>query len=74
MRVTVQELENVIAQLPPARSYRHAVINIAIHGETLATPRPRATPRHSDLRVVTFRIMKPTSNRHALPEWELVLA
>ncbi len=74
MRITVQELQNVIARLPPARSYKYNIINIAIQGETLAIPRPRATPRHSDLRVVTFRIMKPTSNRHALPEWELVLA
>ncbi len=72
MRVTVQELQNVISRLPPARSYRHNLINIAIQGEGFAVLKRSATS-HSDLRVVTFRKMQPLI-QYSLPEWELILA
>ena len=66
MRITVQELKNVIARLPLAHSYEYPLINIAIQGRPVR-------PGHSDLRVVTFRITK-RHGEYSPPEWELVLA
>ena len=73
MRVTANELRDVLSRLPAAHKHGPGIINLAICGEILAMSRPGTVPRHSDLRVVTF-IKRNGYGHNSGSHWELVLA
>ena len=72
MRVTANELQNVLARLPPAHKRGPDLINLAIQGPVSTRPHPLKVPPRSDLRVVTFRKRTPPHSM-AQSEWELEL-
>ena len=72
MRVTANELRNVISRLPAVSKAGPSLINIAIQSHTPSIRGSGKSYNRSDLRVVTFRKMQP-ANKRVAPEWELEL-
>lgn len=50
MRISAQDLANVLKRLPNSQVYRHPIVNIAVQGKI-----SNFSPAHLDIRVVTFR-------------------
>ena len=73
MRITAQELENVLSRLPPAHKHGPDIINLAIQGATSTRPHHLKVPLRAELRVVTFRKMSAHHDR-ARPQWELEIS
>ncbi len=72
MRVTTNELRNVLKRLPPAHKHGPNFINLAIQEPVSIRLYPLKVPPRSDLRVVTFRKSTPPHGNAHL-EWELEL-
>ena len=72
MRVTAEELNTLLARLPPAQKHRSELITLAIQGTASTRPHHLTVPLKAELRVVTFHKARPSDKREA-PVWELEL-
>lgn len=72
MRISAQDLANVLKRLPEPNVYQRPLVNIAVQGHTRTYTVPDYGRRHEDLRVVTFR-KRTIAPGFSRPYWELEL-